>query len=217
MLNKNFNNVVLNKNLSFKFQKKKLCESVKINYFIKKNTYSSFKKFRYKELFFILSKFENYFGCLPCIKNINVRIKNKKKKIFSVNYVYISLIVNKNFKLFFDLFFIKNVFFTLFEIMSNTKFFDYSQELNFKIPNKKYQINCKSLSFNFIITSLYMNENMFKFLEKYKKKFFYFTFKLIFFGYNSKYILNFFNVFMINYSKFLIFYYKYFRNKLIRI
>lgn len=217
MIKKDFNNVILNKNLLFKLKKKKLFESVKVNYFIKKNTYSSFKKPRHKEFFYILSKFDSCFGKLPLIKNINVRVKSKKKKIFSVNYVYMSLIFNKNFKLFFDLFFIKNIYFTLFEITSSTKFFDYSQELNFRIPSKKYTINYKVLSFNFMLVLSYLNENILKFAEKYKKKKIYFNFKFIFFGYNSKYILNFFNTFIINYNKFLIFYYKYFRNKIIKI
>lgn len=217
MLKKDLNNIFINKNLLFILKKKDICDCIKINYFIKKNTYSSFKKLRYKELFFVLSKFENCFGTVPIIKKINVKIKNKKKKIFSLNYIYLSLIINSNLKLFFDLFFVKNVFFLMFENISKSTFFDYSQELNFAIPSKKYFINYKSLSFNFVLTSLFLNENMPVFLEKYKKKKVHFNFKFIFFGYNSKYVFNLFNTFIINYNKFLVFFYKYFRNKNIKI
>lgn len=217
MLKKEFNSIIFNKKLVFKIKNENICKNIKINYFIKKNTYSSFKKIRHKELFFIMMKFESYFGFVPFVKRINIRIKNKKKKVFSLNFIYMSLIISNKFNLFFDLFFVKNSFFLLFENLSKNKHFDYSQEFDFKNLCKKYLLGHNVLSFNFNFGSIFLNENILEFFENYKRKNTKFSFKFVFFGLNSKYILNFLRVLIINYSKFILYYYKYFRNKTIKI
>lgn len=218
MFKKEFNNITFNKNVVFKMKKENICSSMKINYFVKKNAYSSFKKARHKELFYVMMKFESCFGLVPQIKKINIKIKNKKKKVFSVNYIYMSLFINKNLKLFFDLFFVKNSLLLLFEIFSRNKFFNYSQELNFKQFYVKFLMNNNTLLFNFNLSSILLSENVLEILEKYKRNVeLVFNVQFFFFGLNSKYILNFLNVFTINYNKLLIFFYKYFKNKIIRI
>lgn len=212
MLKIELSNITNSKNIIFKYKKSKLFKSCKINYFVKKDDYSRYFFYRKRELHYVLKKIENFFGVLPSIKKINVKIKNKKKKFLSTNYIYMGVDINNNFELFFYNFFIKNVYFSVFNIVYKNISYQYIQELFCNFFYKKYY-------FNYNVFSFKLDTDLFNLvtadISYLKRKVF--CFEINFFGKFSKYINNFVSVFFINFYKLILLYYKYFKNRSIKI
>ena len=207
-------NIIQNKNKVFSIYKQSMCKSIKINYYIKKNIKGKKRGNRFKQVYPVLFKFESLFGYFPVINSINIKVKNKKKKARSINFIYLSLLLNKNFCVILNMFFIKNVFSKVFSLIYKKKFFSYTEELGFINSIRCISVTFKRLTFRFNYNLLYSLENT---LYEYKQAYFNFNLNIIFLGDNCPYIFNILNVLAINLNKLLLFFYKYFRNRFIKI
>lgn len=203
----------------FIIKNNRLIKSISLMYFCKKSK-NRFRKI-FSDFFFVMRRIEIISGTLPFFKKLSIRAKGKKK-IKKKMFVIIKCNFFNNFEGFINFYLVNELYNNIAILVKTKKKYKYLQEFYKKNYLFKHILSKNSIMFidNFFIKNVIVNKikkskSYFKkvILKKNKS----FVLKICINGESSKFFSKLFYLKLLNQYKVLLFLYKYFRNKIIKI
>jgi len=212
-------NIDVKKKLVFIVEKKEIAKFVNIKYFYRKCSVKFFKKVS-SDFLYVFKKLETMTFSLPVFKTIVIRVRNKKKTKKKQFLVLSSKCFN-NFDSFINFILINNSYF----ILKLFKEFDIKTKYLEEFLKKKYKKTCVLQNGNINFYKEFFYQYLIKdrikkpknFIEKKYVTFNSFVLNLSIYSNYFVYFYNLVSIIIMNEQKFVLFLYKYYRNKKIKI